>query len=182
MCWGTWSCAHFARARFQFKLLTGARPGEVLGLCWDDIVAKWHRLTLPPRLLLLTQLALQDFVLALQFTQGRLGMLESGAVALQNGSRPALGWCSKTLFAAPGMQVFFRHRAGVWFSASYAGRGPKIELANQSAAEPQILTQWVSRRFALVLSVCACSCLLEVCIELFLFMRPDMSSGTLTPG
>lgn len=35
-----------AAAYLQTLLLTGARPGEVLGLRWDDINTKWHGLTI----------------------------------------------------------------------------------------------------------------------------------------
>ncbi|MCK9214793.1 MAG: integrase family protein, partial [Rhodoferax sp.] len=35
-----------ASAYLQTLLLTGARPGEVLGLRWDDINTKWHGLTI----------------------------------------------------------------------------------------------------------------------------------------
>jgi integrase len=35
-----------AAAYLQTLLLTGARPGEVLGLRWDDITPKWHGLTI----------------------------------------------------------------------------------------------------------------------------------------
>ena len=35
-----------AVAYLQTLLLTGARPGEVLGLRWDDINTKWHGLTI----------------------------------------------------------------------------------------------------------------------------------------
>ncbi|OGB51239.1 MAG: hypothetical protein A2496_08910 [Burkholderiales bacterium RIFOXYC12_FULL_60_6] len=38
-----------AVAYLQALLLTGARPGEVLGLRWDDINTKWHGLTIPDK-------------------------------------------------------------------------------------------------------------------------------------
>ena len=35
-----------ASAYLQCLLLTGARPGELLNLRWDDLNAQWHGLTI----------------------------------------------------------------------------------------------------------------------------------------